>query len=124
MHTSSRRFIGDAARDLARLLPGQWHASVEVYSHPDWQQDLAPRIWDSGELGRAFESDRIPFAAADRRARALGVPARSIFAVTKERRSTFDGNRSDFAVTGVRHEALRNRVEVEDLLLQAVAAVW
>ncbi|WP_268982605.1 hypothetical protein [Streptomyces sp. HF10] len=30
VNMSSRRFIGDAARDLARLLPGQWHTSVEV----------------------------------------------------------------------------------------------
>ncbi|MGV9401673.1 hypothetical protein [Streptomyces sp. NPDC003667] len=63
VHTSSRRFIGDAARDLARQLPGQWHASVEIYSHPSWQEDLVPWIWDSGELGRALQSERIPYAA-------------------------------------------------------------
>ncbi|MFJ5530982.1 hypothetical protein [Streptomyces sp. NPDC093261] len=63
VHTSSRRFIGDAARDLARLLPGQWHASVEIYSHPAWQEDLIPWIWDSGELGRAVQTERIPYAA-------------------------------------------------------------
>ncbi|WP_447035847.1 hypothetical protein [Streptomyces sp. DSM 118878] len=63
VHTSSRRFIGDAARDLARLLPGQWHASVEIYAHPAWQEDLVPWIWDSGELGRAVQSERIPYAA-------------------------------------------------------------
>ncbi|MCX5189779.1 hypothetical protein [Streptomyces sp. NBC_00268] len=64
VHTSSRRFIGDAARDLARLLPGQWHASVEIYSHPAWQEDLVPWIWDRGELGRAVQSERIPYAAS------------------------------------------------------------
>ncbi|MFJ6752180.1 hypothetical protein ACIQNI_28955 [Streptomyces sp. NPDC091266] len=63
VHTSSRRFIGDAARDLARQLPGQWHTSVEIYSHPAWQENLVPWIWDSGELGRAFQSERIPYAA-------------------------------------------------------------
>jgi hypothetical protein len=63
VHTSSRRFIGDAARDLARLLPGQWHASIEIYAHPAWQEDLVPWIWDSGELGRAVRSERIPYAA-------------------------------------------------------------
>ncbi|MHA5054167.1 hypothetical protein [Streptomyces sp. SD15] len=63
MHTSSRRFIGDAARDLARQLPGQWHTSVEIYSHPAWQEDLVPWIWDSGELGRALQSERISYAA-------------------------------------------------------------
>ncbi|MEU1293800.1 hypothetical protein ABZ439_15395 [Streptomyces sp. NPDC005840] len=63
VHTSSRRFIGDAARDLARLLPGQWRASVEIYAHPAWQEDLVPWIWDSGDLGRAVQSERIPYAA-------------------------------------------------------------
>ncbi|MEV6513926.1 hypothetical protein AB0M61_48510 [Streptomyces sp. NPDC051642] len=60
---SSRRFIGDAARDLARQLPGQWNTSVEIYSHPAYQEDLVPWIWDSGELGRALQSERIPYAA-------------------------------------------------------------
>jgi hypothetical protein len=63
VHTSGRRFIGDAARDLARHLPGQWHASVDIYSRPAWQEDLVPWIWDSGELGRAFHSERIAYAA-------------------------------------------------------------
>ncbi|MFI7102755.1 hypothetical protein ACIBK8_25745 [Streptomyces sp. NPDC050161] len=61
--TSSRRFLGDAAEDLARLLPGRWDAQVEVYSHPVWQEDLVPWLWDSGELGRAVQSQRIPYAA-------------------------------------------------------------
>ncbi|MCC2276221.1 hypothetical protein LKL35_12460 [Streptomyces sp. ET3-23] len=59
---SSRRFIGDAARDIARHLPGQWDTQVELYSHPAWQEDLAPWLWDSGELGRAVQTDRIPYA--------------------------------------------------------------
>ncbi|MFE9407425.1 hypothetical protein ACFYN0_01275 [Streptomyces sp. NPDC006704] len=63
VHVSNRRFIGDAARDLAQQLPGQWHASVETYQHPAWQEDLVPWIWDSGELGRAVQSERIPHAA-------------------------------------------------------------
>ncbi|MFD7013919.1 hypothetical protein [Streptomyces sp. NPDC059928] len=61
--TSSRRFIGDAAGDIARLLPGQWDTTVEIYSHPAWQEDLVPWIWDSGELGRALQTERIPYAA-------------------------------------------------------------
>ncbi|MGQ4443686.1 hypothetical protein ACN6LI_001371 [Streptomyces violaceoruber] len=61
--TSSRRFIGDAARDIAHLLPGQWSATVEIYSHPVWQEDLVPWIWDSGELGRTLQTERIPYAA-------------------------------------------------------------
>ncbi|MDV6288099.1 hypothetical protein R2F25_09645 [Streptomyces sp. UP1A-1] len=62
-HEQPQRYIGDAARDLARLLPGQWHASVEIYAHPAWQEDLVPWIWDSGDLGRAVQSERIPYAA-------------------------------------------------------------
>jgi hypothetical protein len=61
--TSSRRFIGDAAGDIASLLPGEWEAQVEIYSHPVWQEDLVPWLWDSGELGRAVQSARIPYAA-------------------------------------------------------------
>jgi hypothetical protein len=61
--TSSRRFIGEAARDIARLLPGAWEPAVEIYSHPVWQEDLVPWLWDSGELGRAVQTARIPYAA-------------------------------------------------------------
>ncbi|MEU3299730.1 hypothetical protein ABZ729_07895 [Streptomyces sp. NPDC006678] len=61
--TSSRRFIGDTARDIARLLPGQWEAQVELYSHPAWQEDLVPWLWDSGELAHAVQNERIPYAA-------------------------------------------------------------
>ncbi|MEU6964270.1 hypothetical protein [Streptomyces chrestomyceticus] len=61
--TSSRRFIGDAADDIARLLPGQWETQVELYCHPVWQEDLVPWLWDSGELVRAVQSERIPYAA-------------------------------------------------------------
>ncbi|MCC2275568.1 hypothetical protein LKL35_09055 [Streptomyces sp. ET3-23] len=61
--TSSRRFIGDAARDIARGLPGQWDTEIELYCHPVWQEDLVPWLWDSGELGRAVQSERIPYAA-------------------------------------------------------------
>ncbi|MFD9817484.1 hypothetical protein [Streptomyces violascens] len=63
VHTSSRPFIGDVAGDITRALPGQWQAAVEIYSHPVWQEDLVPWIWDSGELGRAVQSERIPYAA-------------------------------------------------------------
>ncbi|MFE4176996.1 hypothetical protein ACFRR7_34015 [Streptomyces sp. NPDC056909] len=63
VHTSSRRFIGDAARDLARQLPCQLDTSVEICSHPAWQEDLVPWIWDSGEVGRALQHERIPYAA-------------------------------------------------------------
>jgi hypothetical protein len=61
--TSSQRFIGDTARDIARLLPGQWDARIELYSHPVWQEDLVPWLWDSGELARVVQNERIPYAA-------------------------------------------------------------
>ncbi|HEX5566531.1 MAG TPA: hypothetical protein VFY14_06295 [Streptomyces sp.] len=61
--TSNRRFIGDTARDIARLLPGQWEVRIELYSHPVWQQDLVPWLWDSGELAHAVQNERIPYAA-------------------------------------------------------------
>ncbi|MER6031541.1 hypothetical protein [Streptomyces sp. NPDC001851] len=60
---SSRRFIGDTAQDIARCLPGQWDTQVEIYSHPVWQDDLVPYLWDCGELARAVRTDRIPYAA-------------------------------------------------------------
>lgn len=60
---SSRQFIGDVADHVARLLPGEWDAQVEVYSHPLWQEDLVPWLWDSGELGRAVRATRLPYAA-------------------------------------------------------------
>ncbi|MGC0328117.1 hypothetical protein RKD23_001107 [Streptomyces sp. SAI-170] len=61
--TSSRRFIGDAARDIAGLLPGRWDTKVEIYSHPVWQQDLVPWLWDSGELAQVVHNEQIPYAA-------------------------------------------------------------
>lgn len=61
--TSSRRFIGDTARDIARLLPGQWQPCVELYCHPVWQEDLVSFTWGSGELGHAVQTERIPYAA-------------------------------------------------------------
>ncbi|MFE5934222.1 hypothetical protein ACFQ69_02490 [Streptomyces sp. NPDC056470] len=60
---SSRRFIGDVARDIARLLPGRWDTTVEIYAHPVWQGDLVPWLWDSGELSRAVQTSRVPYAA-------------------------------------------------------------
>ncbi|MFF5537836.1 hypothetical protein ACFY71_36145 [Streptomyces cinerochromogenes] len=60
---SSRRFIGDAARDVARLLPGRWDTQVEIYSHPVWQEDLVPYLWDNGELARAVRTQQVPYAA-------------------------------------------------------------
>ncbi|MGX1134887.1 hypothetical protein RKD49_007077 [Streptomyces glaucescens] len=63
MTASSRRFIGDTAQDIARCLPGPWGTQVEVYSHPVWQEDLVPYLWDCGELARVVRTDRIPYAA-------------------------------------------------------------
>ncbi|MFE0680548.1 hypothetical protein ACFW17_07060 [Streptomyces sp. NPDC058961] len=63
VHMGKGAFIGDTALDLAHQLPGQWEASVEIYPHPAGQEDLVPWVWDSGELGRAVQSERIPCAA-------------------------------------------------------------
>ncbi|MEU7279862.1 hypothetical protein AB0A69_13915 [Streptomyces sp. NPDC045431] len=41
----------------------QWSATVQIYSHPVWQEDLVPWIGDSGELGRALQREPIPYAA-------------------------------------------------------------
>ncbi|WP_432141064.1 hypothetical protein [Streptomyces sp. bgisy084] len=60
---SSRPFIGDMASGIAPLLPGQWNTQVDIYSHPLWQEDLVPWLWDSGELGRAVCAKRVPYAA-------------------------------------------------------------
>ncbi|MBN3933218.1 hypothetical protein IQ279_27055 [Streptomyces verrucosisporus] len=61
--TSSRRFLGDTAQDIAGLLPGRWDTRVELYSHPVWQGDLVPWLWDGGELAHAVQHEPIPYAA-------------------------------------------------------------
>ncbi|MFJ7997494.1 hypothetical protein ACIQ7D_10160 [Streptomyces sp. NPDC096310] len=61
--TSSRRYLGDIADSLAEQLPGTWEASVSVYSHPVWQEDLAACLWDSGELMNAVTAERILYGA-------------------------------------------------------------
>ncbi|MEU6230952.1 hypothetical protein [Streptomyces sp. NPDC047042] len=63
MTVSVRPFLGDIADRIAELLPGEWTAQVEIYSHPVWQGDLLPWLWDSGELVRAVEDQRVPYAA-------------------------------------------------------------
>ncbi|GAA0661620.1 hypothetical protein Stsp02_20770 [Streptomyces sp. NBRC 14336] len=57
---SSRRFIGDTPPWTSPCLPGQWDTQVEIYSHPVWQEDLVPYVWDCGELARVVRTDRIP----------------------------------------------------------------
>ncbi|MFJ7423368.1 hypothetical protein ACIQXD_32900 [Streptomyces uncialis] len=60
--TSSRPFIGDVADSIARRLPGTWTTTVEIYSHPIWQDDLVPWLWDTGPLTAAVRTERIPYA--------------------------------------------------------------
>ncbi|WP_217570536.1 hypothetical protein [Streptomyces sp. GbtcB7] len=60
---SQRPFLGDVADRIAELLPGTWTAQVEIYSHPVWQGDLLPWLWDRGELVRTVEDQRVPYAA-------------------------------------------------------------
>ncbi|MFI0743010.1 hypothetical protein ACH4PU_33805 [Streptomyces sp. NPDC021100] len=60
---SGRTFIGDVAEGIAAHLPGRWSATVDVYSHPVWQEDLVPLLWDTGELAQEVRTARIPCAA-------------------------------------------------------------
>ncbi|MFF8958634.1 hypothetical protein [Streptomyces sp. NPDC014894] len=61
--TSSRPYIGDAADAIVRGLPGAWTATLEIYSHPVWQEDLVPWLWDAGPLATAVRTERVPCAA-------------------------------------------------------------
>ncbi|WP_043267085.1 hypothetical protein [Streptomyces sp. CT34] len=61
--TSHRPYIGDVATAIATHLPGSWNATVEIYSHPLWQEDLVPLLWDAGELSHAVQRTRVPYAA-------------------------------------------------------------
>ncbi|MGW2046209.1 hypothetical protein ACWCPF_13640 [Streptomyces sp. NPDC001858] len=60
---SPRPFLGDTADRIAARLPGTWSAQVAIYAHPLWQGDLLPWLWDRGELVRAVEDQRVPYAA-------------------------------------------------------------
>ncbi|MFJ2175905.1 hypothetical protein ACIOHE_23810 [Streptomyces sp. NPDC087851] len=61
--TSSRRFLGHIADELAARLPGAWSATLSVHSHPLWQEDFLPWLWDSGELMKAVQQAQVPYAA-------------------------------------------------------------
>ncbi|OKJ72237.1 hypothetical protein [Streptomyces sp. CB02460] len=61
--TSSRPYLGDFGTEIATQLPGTWSADLEIYSHPLWQEDLWPMLWEAGEMYRALEEHRIPFAS-------------------------------------------------------------
>ncbi|MGW4200328.1 hypothetical protein [Streptomyces sp. NPDC004726] len=61
--TSTRPHLGDIADTIARQLPGPWTSTVEVYSHPVWQEDLMPWLWDSGELTQAVQDGQVLYAA-------------------------------------------------------------
>lgn len=60
---SSRAFLHDVAKDLAAQLGDGWTAELEIYSHPVWQEDLVPWLWDAGELSDAVQNRRVPYAA-------------------------------------------------------------
>ncbi len=61
--TSTRPYLGDFGTEIAARLPGTWSAELEIYSHPLWQEDLWPMLWEAGEMYRALEDHRIPFAS-------------------------------------------------------------
>jgi hypothetical protein len=60
---SNRRYLGDVADEIAAHLPGPWNAKVGVHSHPVWQHDLLPWLWDAGELIHAVQTERLPYTA-------------------------------------------------------------
>ncbi|MCD9193413.1 hypothetical protein [Streptomyces albireticuli] len=60
---TGRSYIRDVAEGIAGHLPGEWSVTVDVYSHPVWQEDLVPWLWDAGELSQAIQTTRIPYAA-------------------------------------------------------------
>ncbi|MEU8482387.1 hypothetical protein [Streptomyces sp. NPDC048641] len=61
--TSPRPYLGDIDTEIAARLPGTWSAELEVYSHPLWQEDLWYGLWEAGEIHRAIEDHRVPFAS-------------------------------------------------------------
>ncbi|MFE9601577.1 hypothetical protein [Streptomyces hokutonensis] len=60
---SPRPYLGDIGTEIAARLPGAWSAQLEIYSHPVWQEDLWPALWEAGDLYRALVEHRIPFAS-------------------------------------------------------------
>ncbi|MFD8063958.1 hypothetical protein ACFXA0_32755 [Streptomyces cyaneofuscatus] len=62
VHVSSRPYLGHFGDQVAAYLPGNWSSELEVYSHPLWQEDLVPLLWDAGELSPAVCNERIPYA--------------------------------------------------------------
>ncbi|GAA3196512.1 MULTISPECIES: hypothetical protein [Streptomyces] len=61
--TSTRPYLGDIGTEIAALLPGPWNAGLQIYAHPLWQEDLFPMLWEAGEIYRALEDHRLPFAS-------------------------------------------------------------
>lgn len=61
--TSTRPYLGDIGPEIAARLPGTWSAHLEIYSHPLWQEDLWYQLWEAGEIHRALELHRVPFAS-------------------------------------------------------------
>ncbi|MCX5238870.1 hypothetical protein OG824_27075 [Streptomyces prunicolor] len=60
---SPRPYLGDIGTEIAACLPGAWSARLEIYSHPLWQEDLWPALWEAGDLYRALVEHRVPFAS-------------------------------------------------------------
>ncbi|WP_172381119.1 hypothetical protein [Streptomyces sp. MNP-20] len=60
--TSTRPYLGDIGHQIAAQLPGAWSSHPEIYSHPAWQEDLVPLLWDRGDLIHSVEHQRVPYA--------------------------------------------------------------
>ncbi|MEV0446062.1 hypothetical protein AB0I84_29295 [Streptomyces spectabilis] len=61
--TSTRPYLGDIGHQIAAQLPAAWSSGLEIYSHPAWQEDLVPWLWDRGDLIHCVEHERVPYAA-------------------------------------------------------------
>ncbi|MER5443127.1 hypothetical protein [Streptomyces sp. NPDC002790] len=61
--TSTRPYLGDISTEIAARLPGTWTSQLELYSYPLWQEDLWYQLWEAGEINRALQDHRVPFAS-------------------------------------------------------------
>ncbi|WP_420036034.1 hypothetical protein ACN2WE_30870 [Streptomyces sp. cg28] len=61
--TSTRPYLGDIGTEITDRLPGTWTAQLHVYANPLWQEDLWWPLWEAGEIHRALQDHRIPFAS-------------------------------------------------------------
>ncbi|GAA3389078.1 hypothetical protein [Streptomyces roseoviridis] len=59
INSSSDKYIGDFARDLAEHLAGPWTVRVENYALKVWQEDLAACLWSTGYVADTLDQHRV-----------------------------------------------------------------